>query len=926
MNKKILIGLFLLMSLNSFAAIYYVRPTGNNANPGTSPTGAWYDLTNTNTTTFVAGDIIYLEQGHTYAGNIYFDQADGGTSGNPVTITSWNPNGALTGRATINAGSSYGFYGYNTAGVKISDLNFYGSNSQQDGVILYCDLPNNVKRDFIRIENLEVKGFKTGISIGAWNQNSGFSNVTIRNVESHDNLTGGISTYAQGRLAHANVNISYCKAYNNFGDVNTTTTNTGSGIIISGVDGGNINHCIAYNNGQNNRNPSGGPVGIWCYEANNIIIEHNESYNNKAGLTSDGGGFDIDGGSTNCIMQYNYSHGNEGAGYLFAQFSGATAMTNNIARYNISENDGRKNGYGAVTIWSAGGHRMDNTEIYGNTLFVSPATTGSPSGVYVISGTTTGNTNIRNNIIVTTGGLRQINAVSTSGLSFRGNNYWSSGSAFNINWGGTNYTSLSGFKTTGQESGTGIQADPLLNNPNAGITIGNPNNLSSLTAYQLKSGSPAIGAGVAITSPGSRDYFGNPLQQGTPFSIGAHEPSGSNLRPTDNPANTVAGLDYKYYEGSWSALPNFDALTAVKQGNVTSFDLTPRNRNDNFGFTFTGFVEVPSDGTYTFFTTSDDGSKLFIGSTQVVNNDGLHGALERSGSIGLKAGKHAISVTFFEATGGETLSVSYSGPGVTKQTIPASALTRSAATGFSGTYRITARHSSKALDVTNGSTADGANVQQWTANGSLAQQWIITATTDGYYRIVNKGSNKALEVGGNGTADGSNVQQWSYIDTNSQQWQIEATTDGFYRLLNRHSGKALDVNGGPGATQDGVNVHQWGYFGGTNQQWRLDLLSTATARMAGAEGAASRRTSELSLQLHPNPASREVTLSLAGFEGQSDVQVSLRDMTGKALLRRQVQPGAQQVTLPVGHLPRGVFVVRVQGSKTAKTAKLIITH
>jgi hypothetical protein len=152
------------------------------------------------------------------------------------------------------------------------------------------------------------------------------------------------------------------------------------------------------------------------------------------------------------------------------------------------------------------------------------------------------------------------------------------------------------------------------------------------------------------------------------------------LRTPENPTNTVAGVDYRYYEGTWSVLPNFDALAAAKTGTVANFDLTPRNRNDNFGFKYTGYVNVPTDGTYTFYTSSDDGSKLYIGTTEVVNNDGAHASQERSGTIGLRAGKHAISVTFFEATGGEVLTVSYAGPGITKQVIPNTALYRAGGT------------------------------------------------------------------------------------------------------------------------------------------------------------------------------------------------------------------------------------------------------
>lgn len=148
------------------------------------------------------------------------------------------------------------------------------------------------------------------------------------------------------------------------------------------------------------------------------------------------------------------------------------------------------------------------------------------------------------------------------------------------------------------------------------------------------------------------------------------------LRNADNPSNAIAGLNYKYYEGTWDNLPNFDNLTAVKTGTTAGFDLSIRNRDDNFGLVFTGYINVPTDGEYTFYTTSDDGSKLYIGSNEVVSNDGLHGLQENSGKICLKAGKHSIKVTFFENSGGEALEVRYEGPAISKKLVPNSELYR----------------------------------------------------------------------------------------------------------------------------------------------------------------------------------------------------------------------------------------------------------
>jgi hypothetical protein len=147
------------------------------------------------------------------------------------------------------------------------------------------------------------------------------------------------------------------------------------------------------------------------------------------------------------------------------------------------------------------------------------------------------------------------------------------------------------------------------------------------------------------------------------------------LRDPENPSISAAGLNYEYYEGTWNYLPNFNSLSSVKKGTVTNFDITPRKRDTNIAFQYTGYINVPTDGAYTFYTSSDDGSQLYIGRELIVNNDGLHTtATEQSGTLGLKAGKHAMTVLYFNSTAPQSISVSYAGPGITKIVIPASAL------------------------------------------------------------------------------------------------------------------------------------------------------------------------------------------------------------------------------------------------------------
>jgi hypothetical protein len=122
--------------------------------------------------------------------------------------------------------------------------------------------------------------------------------------------------------------------------------------------------------------------------------------------------------------------------------------------------------------------------------------------------------------------------------------------------------------------------------------------------------------------------------------------------------NTVPNLDYAVVGNSESG-----GLNAVSGGILTQYAAR-----------FDGFVSIASAGSWTFCTSSDDGSRLFLASTLLVNNDGQHRMFEVCGTRNLARGQHAIVVDFFENEGGQGLIVSWSGPGVAKQAVPPSAL------------------------------------------------------------------------------------------------------------------------------------------------------------------------------------------------------------------------------------------------------------
>jgi hypothetical protein len=179
------------------------------------------------------------------------------------------------------------------------------------------------------------------------------------------------------------------------------------------------------------------------------------------------------------------------------------------------------------------------------------------------------------------------------------------------------------------------------------------------STYQLGSWSDGGAAGHDIATPAANATY-----------------TASFLRIPENPANTVNGMQYQYYEETWRNEPSFDSLTPVKTGTTAAFDLSPRNRNQHYGFRYRGYLEVPADGSYAFYTHSTGGSRLYIGNTLVVDNEGLPAGRESTGTMGLQAGKHAITVTYFEGESNDVLTVSYAGPGTGKGELPARLLYR----------------------------------------------------------------------------------------------------------------------------------------------------------------------------------------------------------------------------------------------------------
>ncbi|MFH9005068.1 family 43 glycosylhydrolase [Streptomyces afghaniensis] len=140
----------------------------------------------------------------------------------------------------------------------------------------------------------------------------------------------------------------------------------------------------------------------------------------------------------------------------------------------------------------------------------------------------------------------------------------------------------------------------------------------------------------------------------------------------------------------------------------------------------------------------------------------------------------------------------------------------------STTYTVTNRNSGKCLGVAGSSTADGANVVQYTCNGGTNQRWRLEDLGDDTHRLVNAATGKVLDTADCSTADGADLRQWSWLNNTCQRFQFVATDGGYVRITNKATGKVADVANC--STTDSADVRQWSWLNNNCQQWKLTAV------------------------------------------------------------------------------------------------------
>ena len=911
-TKGTLLILSLLLSSFAYAQqTYYIASSGNDSNNGTSESRPWKSMSKVNGFDFKAGDKVLFKRGDRW--NQELLPRSSGSSGRPITIGAYG-----SGNRPIIAPSS-GDYGIN---VRI--------------------------KSYIRIENIHVIAPPGGSGIAFRGDSRGCeARYCVIEGNRSNNCQAGItfSVILNGNHGTSN-NVNNNEIFNFFEGILGSGGMHGGGIIEKnyihdmrpgGEDGivakrGNYNGLII----RNNEIKGWRDDGIDLYGGNNVIVEYNKIHDCASQLNGSGNGIKAGGSkvkSENCIIRYNTIYN------IHASGGGV--------QNGISSNGGDKMSIYGNLIYAVKGEAIaipvesDNITIYHNT-----AISTSKESLYV-GGT---NVTIKNNILwggnrplninkpVKGSNNLFINGANQSNYS-GSNDIKASASAVFANVSGRDYRLKSGSPAIDKGiriSGYNASLDKksIKGNPDIGAyefggssapapTPGNdlqvnagddksltlPANSLSLQAQVSGSGGASVsyqwtkksGPSATLSNTTRSTLEVRNMGEGTyVFAVTARTNGSSaadevqvTVKPKDapptppSPPTSGNGLRYRYYEGSWSYLPNFASQSVRKQGTVANFTVGVRQREENFGIVFSGSIQINSSGNYTFYTRSDDGSKLYIDGKQVVDNDGIHAPRERSGSISLSQGRHAIEVRFFERTEGQVLEVRYAGPGVSKRPIP-----------------------NNVLFPDGGSTSPTPS-----PTPPPPTQSTVTA---------NAGPDKSMNLGSEpvvlqGRGSGPNP---------FRQYQWQKVSGPGVRMTNQNTAnlKLYDL-------QAGTYVFRFIATDNRNNQGSDEMTLNVRGNNARVAGKLTDKVSPEDVQewapttellAYPNPAHQHLTVRVAGSSVQPGI-LRITDLSGKEVQRLEQAIGQDQFQIDTQNIPTGVYLLQWQSDRL-HTAKVLIEH
>ena len=496
---------FLVQNLAAQSNYYIDSILGNDANTGKFPYTAWQSLINVNKTTFNPGDSILFRCGCSWSGTMLHPLGSG-SLGKPIVVSKYG-----TGNLPQING--------NTAKAQTTQTVFL--SNQEYFTLSNLDITNNY----------QSISTKTAVKMGVYVTAKDFGvvhSITLKDLIVHDVLgtyysnvnSGGIFCDITGSSKSTifdSLLIDHCKVYNvdrtgisnqsSWAGSRTLTNNSGwapsTNLVVQNceVDSSGSNSIIIrvasapkiqYNKILKSSIRYSGNA-VFVFNCDDALIQYNEcAYNVFNSGDVDASAFDGDYRCHRTIIQYNYSHDNDGGAWVIVSNPGFSGTFDDscIIRYNISQNDCHANASSNQAICRIDGN-ITNTQVYNNTIYTSTdfiaainhcAWGGGKTGTLPV------NTTYVNNIFY----LNQSNPAFTFNTS-KGNLV-----SNNLFYFAPSYTG-----TIAIDSGAVFQ-DPLFVKAGSG-----GDGYHTVDGYKLMAGSPCIKTGMLLPNHSSTDFWGN---------------------------------------------------------------------------------------------------------------------------------------------------------------------------------------------------------------------------------------------------------------------------------------------------------------------------------------------------------------------------------------------------------------------------------
>jgi hypothetical protein len=548
---------------------FYWAAAGNDANDCSSPATPCLTIARLNSFPFPNNATAHLNGGDTFAGGIVVSNAN-------LTITSYG-----TGQAIVSSGNSAACVSAtNIDNVKINNITCTGGGTATnltDGILIYNSSTGSAAYVAPTITNNTISGYGANcvdiiVAGTGGTSTSKFSGTTNINGNTLHDCTGNAPAVAapgssglglnacvrvirgQYTFAFDTVNINNNTIFNCQGPTVATTFGTGFGIWLSDVGQGcSVSNNLIHDTGLHN-GTSPGPAGLILLRISpsntGCVLRFNEVYNSNSGVSGDGNCLDLDLGTNNVTVQYNFVHDCTVSGYQTGNFGGSN--TNNIFRFNIwqgsysNSEGGMSLQEGANTSGDGQPNGFRNIAVYNNT-FIANGLFGTGANTQSVCAFGSGGgavnpfqVNFSNNICFTANTAAipariVLNLAAPNSFVLTGNDYFSAGGgampSVTVDNGVTIMTSLAALHAAGFEQTPGPINVGTIGNPNftgtppLAIPCGGYNGTCPAGATLANGTTAGKGKGLNLNSlysfnVGTQDYYGNAVTN-TTLPIGA---------------------------------------------------------------------------------------------------------------------------------------------------------------------------------------------------------------------------------------------------------------------------------------------------------------------------------------------------------------------------------------------------------------------